>query len=160
MPLMPKQAEALTSKARRRCRRKGGIPQKKGECHCAVGCNSDFSQFHCQSATDCICLKKASGGGFCGFVGPTEGLQGNPCDENNAGCTASTVCVVRSGCPGSGNPCSSKTDCPAPMGCVKGRCQVTSCVPPCSCLRQGSPCDVNNAGACCSGACSPTSGCL
>jgi hypothetical protein len=33
-PLLPQQAEALSVDARRRCRRKGGIPLDHGTCHC------------------------------------------------------------------------------------------------------------------------------
>jgi hypothetical protein len=41
--------EALTRKARRRCRRKGGTPLERGECHCGIRCdtNAENSDFIC-----------------------------------------------------------------------------------------------------------------
>ena len=159
MPVMPERAEALTRRARHRCRRQGGIPLEKGNCHCAATCTSDFSQFHCQSATDCTCVKKVSGGGFCAF-GTTFNDPGQRCDNTEYICGSPRRCVVIPGCAGSGTACTSTDQCPAGFGCINGTCQKTACAPPCSCLRQGSPCDLNNPGACCSGGCNAASGCL
>ena len=62
-------AEALSRKARRRCRRKGGTPLEKGNCHCAYACDApDVSRFHCQDSIACHCLKTAEGKGFCAFT--------------------------------------------------------------------------------------------
>ncbi len=45
IPVMPKQAEALSRRARRRCRRKGGIPLERGNCHCAFKCVATLAGF-------------------------------------------------------------------------------------------------------------------
>ena len=97
-------AEALTRRQRRRCRRKGGTPLEKGNCHCAFNCGADPGQFACQNA-DCVCLKTAEGKGFCA--------------DNQAFCPPQT--------------CSSSSQCLPGSKCVVSGCCPSSpvCLPPC-----------------------------
>ena len=130
MPVMPKQAEALTRRFRRRCRRKGGSPLEKGNCHCAAKCNSDFSRFHCNGSTNCTCLRTLSGKGFCA-QGTLFEFSGCPTQTS---CPSGTKCVVFFGCEGGGQSCTratATTDCPSSFGCVNGTCQLTTCLSPC-----------------------------
>jgi hypothetical protein len=126
IPVMPKQAEALSRRARRRCRRKGGIPLERGNCHCAFTCDSNPSRFHCQSTTDCICLRTASGRGFCA-AGTM--FAADKC-VNTTPCASGSVCVVIRGCSGSGAACTRDVQCGA-FSCINGICQFTSCADPC-----------------------------
>jgi hypothetical protein len=126
MPVMPKQAEALTRRARRRCRRKSGVPVEKGKCHCAVTCNSDdTSLFSCNGNTGCVCLRTASGRGFCATV---ETLTAIRC-VNTTPCASGRVCVVLRGC--NGSACTSDAQCGASFSCINGICQFTTCAAPC-----------------------------
>ena len=107
-------AEALTRKARRRCRRKGGTPLEKGNCHCAweaVTCppatiEPDPNLFTCQNDPTCFCYKTTEGRGFCG---------------------QESACL-----PGT---CSSSSECPPGWKCAVNTCCTTTpssgCVPPC-----------------------------
>jgi len=106
--------EALTRKARRRCRRKGGTPLEKGNCHCAweaVTCppatiEPDPNLFTCQNDPTCFCYKTTEGRGFCG---------------------QESACL-----PGT---CSSSSECPPGWKCAVNTCCTTTpssgCVPPC-----------------------------
>ncbi len=106
-------AEALTRKARRRCRRKGGTPLEKGNCHCAweadtcsptVEPNPD--RFTCQNDPNCTCYKTTEGRGFCAQL---------------------------SRCPP--GTCSSSSQCPPGWKCAVNTCCTDTpssvCVPPC-----------------------------
>ena len=129
--LIPEQAEALTRKARRICRRKGGIPLEKGNCHCAITCPFPGDQFSCHSNSRCICLQTVTGTGFCTDRGgvPSGCSSSDECPVN-----LNQVCVVNPGCDASGGSCTpatASTDCPANYGCVNGTCQVTACASPC-----------------------------
>ena len=54
-------AEALTRRQQRRCRRKGGTPVTKGNCHCAsVDCSGN--PIPCHSSEGCTCFKTSEGG--------------------------------------------------------------------------------------------------
>src|SRR5215216_3679895 len=58
--------EALTRRARRKCRAKGGVPLERGNCHCArTADNIDTADFPCHDNPDCYCGKTASGNGLC-----------------------------------------------------------------------------------------------
>jgi hypothetical protein len=129
--LFPREAEAI-SRARRRCRRKGGVYLSHGDCHCTLHCNSDTSKnFSCNDNQSCPCLEAVEGRGFC-----SAGGQGT-----NFGCTSSgqcsepgRVCVVVRSCPGSGASCTSDAQCKAiasSLACINGTCQQTSCFLPC-----------------------------
>ena len=123
-------AEALTRKARRRCRRKGGVPLEKGTCHCAAPtCDTDFGQFVCGARLDCTCQITVEQRGFCTLPGNV----GTGCSSSEE-CAGENRCVVLRGCAGSGDQCTRATaamDCPAGMGCVNGTCQNTYCTVPC-----------------------------
>jgi hypothetical protein len=97
MPILPKQAEALTRKARRRCRRKGGIPLEKGECHCGTTCNHPI---HCQNNPGCTCVTTTENTGFCG-----------------KGALCATHCTTSADCPGNAR-CTTTSSCCGPNVCV------------------------------------------
>jgi hypothetical protein len=101
-------AEALTRRQRRRCRKKGGIPLEKGNCHCGFNCGtSDPDRFTCQNEEFCNCFKTAEGKGFCADV--------------LVDCGAVKACTRSSQCP-TGWKC-----------VVNGCCQnkPSGCLPPC-----------------------------
>ena len=105
-------AEALSRKARRRCRRKGGTPLEKGTCHCAWEADTctpiepDPDLFTCQNDPNCFCLKTTEGTGFCSQI---------------ARCPSET--------------CSSSSECPPGWKCAVNTCCTATpssfCVPPC-----------------------------
>jgi hypothetical protein len=131
MPLLPKQAQALTRKFRRRCHRKGGVPVERGNCHCARQCMpSTGANFSCQNNASCICSETVEGRGFCS----AGGAGTNGACTSSAQCTQpGWACVVQRGCPGSGGSCTSNAQCNSTGGysCFKGTCQLTFCFPPC-----------------------------
>ena len=83
MPVLPKQAEALTRRFIRRCHGKGGIPREEGNCHCTWQCGPDRSLFSCHGDPNCTCYKDASGRGFCG-TGTGNGfcMKNSDCDPD------------------------------------------------------------------------------
>jgi len=92
----PESAQALTS---RRCRKKGGVPLKEGNCDCAFQCGSELHRFNCQDDDKCYCLEKESGGGFCGYggkdpqCGDFERCETNrDCSNSDARCISTTCC--------------------------------------------------------------------
>jgi hypothetical protein len=92
-------AEALTRRQRRRCRDKGGVPLEEGNCNCAFQCGADLDEFNCQGDSDCYCLEKGSGGGFCGYggndpqCGDFERCDSNrDCSDSDARCITTTCC--------------------------------------------------------------------
>jgi len=123
-------AEALTRKAHRRCRRKGGVPLEKGTCHCAPAtCDADFDKFLCGGVSNCSCELTVEQRGFCTL----DGNVGTGCSSSEE-CAGQNRCVVIRGCLGSGGQCTratAATDCPTGMGCVNGTCQNTYCTVPC-----------------------------
>ena len=97
MPVMPKQAEALGRRYRRRCRRKGaipesdipgGIPLERGDCHCGWQCGPDRDLFKCHGNPDCVCYEDANGRGFCGTG------TGNGFCTLNSDCEPDRKCVL------------------------------------------------------------------
>jgi hypothetical protein len=84
-------AEALTRRQRRRCRRKGGTPLERGECHCGFKCDSEVAG--CAGDPTCTCFETPSGGGFCGRHGSCD----TPC-TTTADCPAGTRCAVNTCC--------------------------------------------------------------
>jgi hypothetical protein len=83
MPVMPERAEALGRRARRRCRRQGGIPLERGDCHCAWQCGPDPAPFSCHGNTNCRCYKDPSGRGFCGSGSGNGGcMKNSDCDPD------------------------------------------------------------------------------
>jgi hypothetical protein len=108
-PLFPEQAEALTRRQRRRCRRRGGRPVERGECHCAFQCGVS-EIITCEDNPDCLCIETTENRGFCAF---------------NAECAQLFACTDSS-------------ECPPDWRCVVGGCctdefgnPVPACVPPC-----------------------------
>ena len=131
-PLFPREAEAR-NRAKRRCRRKGGIYLSRGTCHCAITCALASDQFTCQSNPACTCIMTVTGRGFC-----AQGTGGRPSGcSSTADCEPSLdeVCVVNPGCPTSGGSCTTSAECRAinsNYACVNGTCQLTACASPCS----------------------------
>jgi hypothetical protein len=80
-------AEALGSRAWRRCRRKGGTPLEKGQCHCAYKCGADPARFACENNPSCACLRTTEGRGFCADVS-------GGCIPCQGGCPSGTRCVI------------------------------------------------------------------
>ena len=108
-PLFPEQAEALTRRQRRRCRRRGGVPLERGECHCGFQCGLSVN-IQCEGNPNCICLQTVGNRGFCAF---------------NAECAQLRACTASS-------------ECPPGWRCVVGHCctdefgnPVPACAPPC-----------------------------
>jgi hypothetical protein len=120
-PLFPKPVLAITKK---KCKRVGGIFQKKGNCHCAQTCSA--GSFACGGNNDCRCLEKAAGGGFCGDFSGT--IVGSDCLTK--GCPSGQTCIVMRDCANSGDPCTTSALCPSGMGCVNNTRQFTTCPPP------------------------------
>jgi hypothetical protein len=105
-PLFPEQAEALTRRQRRRCRRRGGLPVERGECHCGSQCEAPI---RCEGDPECVCAKTTENRGFCArdVVG-----CGEPCTASSE-CPPGWRCLVASCCTDEeGNP-------------------VNLCLPPC-----------------------------
>jgi hypothetical protein len=88
MPVVPKQAEALSRSARRQCRGMGGTPLGKGDCNCGWQCGADISLFSCHGNTDCVCYKDGSGHGFCGQ------RSGNASCKKNSDCDPGRRCAL------------------------------------------------------------------
>ena len=126
MPVLPKQAEALTRKARRKCHSEGGVPLEKGNCHCAMTCTTPVA-ITCHGSNICECHETVSGKGFCTDQSVPVTKEG--C-STSADCPTGTVCIMVRGCAGS-TSCTSSTDCPTNYACIKGTCQNTFCVSPC-----------------------------
>jgi hypothetical protein len=120
--------DAAAGRAKRRCRRKGGVfLGKGGQCRCAYACNADASRFPCQNNPDCVCQKAVDGTGFCG----DNPALSTGC-STNANCSGGKTCIVFSGCTGSGTPCTTSGNCiPGVQACVDGTCQTTTCSQPC-----------------------------
>ena len=124
MPILPKQAEALGRRFRRRCRRKRGVPLEKGNCHCATTCKTPPG-IHCHSNDNCFCFETLSGEGFCGVVSYTPAPV--VC-SSSADCPTGAVCVMERRC--INTSCTSSADCPTGT-CIKGTCQETFCASAC-----------------------------
>ncbi len=98
-------AEALTRRQRRRCRKHGGTPLEKGNCHCAASCGQGSTFFSCLNNPNCFCVKTTEGTGFCA--------------NQAVSCANLTVC-------------SSSSQCQQGQKCVVGTCCNTPvCAPPC-----------------------------
>ena len=120
---------AAISRAKMRCRHKGGVYQSQGTCHCAVRCDSDPSHFTCQANADCACLETAGGNGLCAFsIVPLTGCS------TSADCDGGRTCVVQLGCPDSGTACTTSAECEEFQGCINGKCPLTGCAQPCPVL--------------------------
>ena len=91
-PLFPEQAEALTRRQRRRCRRRGGIPVERGQCHCTEQSTCEGNpEIFCEGGV-CHCFLTTENRGFCGQHG-----QCVPCTAS-AECPAGWRCVVNTCC--------------------------------------------------------------
>jgi hypothetical protein len=99
---LPDTAEALTKKQRRRCRRKGGTPLERGDCHCGFNCGQQITQ--CHGNPNCLCFETTANRGFCG---------------TNFACDAVNTCATSADCL-EGHKCVTDTCCGEPM-----------CAPPC-----------------------------
>ena len=99
-------AEALSRRKRRRCRRRGGVPVDKGECHCALKCGG-FSQ-SCNGTSDCDCAKTTENEGFC-FLSPQANCN-DTCSSSDQ-CPQGKRCVVNTCC---GHPICAPP-CPPPL---------------------------------------------
>ena len=128
--LFPREAEAL-NRAKRRCRRKGGIYFRKGECHCARTCTSQASLvFNCHGSLSCGCFETVEGTSFCG--GTTSSDFG--CSSTSQCSFSGYKCVVHGGCSPGGQSCNTQQDChniQPYLACINGICQSTNCVSPC-----------------------------
>jgi hypothetical protein len=99
------EAISLSRRFRRRCRRKGGTPLEKGNCHCAASCGDVPTQFTCAGSSACICVQTTEGTGFCA--------------------NGTTACDAI-------GTCSKSSECPLGSKCVKNICCDTPvCVPVC-----------------------------
>jgi hypothetical protein len=123
--LLPGSAEAA-SRARRRCRQKGGAYLSQGECRCAVKCGST-DRFSCRGEASCFCGESVEGPGACLATEPVSSLA---CTASSQ-CPTDAICVLRRDCPGTGGVCSGSGDCLATDACLNGRCQRTACFDPC-----------------------------
>ena len=97
-------AEALSRRRRRRCRRNGGTPLEKGNCHCGFKCGVDTSKFVCRNNINCLCTQTTEGRGFCADIN-------TPCFE--------------------AQQCSSSSECPRGWKCARACCDTPICYPPC-----------------------------
>jgi hypothetical protein len=80
--LVPRPAEA-GSRAKKRCRNKGGVYMEKGTCHCtSTGCN-----LTCHGNPDCHCYETTEGRGFCAGYGHTKDCT------TTADCQSGEVCA-------------------------------------------------------------------
>jgi hypothetical protein len=80
--LMPRSA-AAGRKAKKRCRKRGGVYLDKGTCHCAShGCD-----LTCHGNPSCHCYQTTEGRGFCAGIGST----GNCTTTND--CEAGEACA-------------------------------------------------------------------
>jgi hypothetical protein len=89
-------AEALTSRQRRRCRRKGGTPLERGECHCAFNCPENFSRFECENDPECACGETTEDRGVCARIaiscgGLTQCSSSGQCPSGHK-CIRDTCC--------------------------------------------------------------------
>ena len=126
MPILPKKAEALTRRFRRRCRSLGGAPLAEGNCHCAMTCTTPVA-ITCHSSNICECHETVSGKGFCTDQSVPVTKEG--C-STSADCPTGTVCIMVRGCP-STISCTSSANCPSNYACIRGTCQNTFCMSPC-----------------------------
>jgi hypothetical protein len=114
-------------KAKRRCRKKGGVPVSQGECRCALTCatvaDADFS---CNGDITCFCGKSVEGDGFCAVQGAVD----SACSATSE-CPTGATCVRIPDCPESGGRCDTAADCPAADVCLDGHCERTFCFLPC-----------------------------
>ena len=79
-------AEALGRRQRRKCRRKGGTPLEKGECHCGYRCEfaspgPPADRFVCENNPSCACVKTTEGRGFCADI--RAGSSGPLCSRSS-----------------------------------------------------------------------------
>src|SRR5829696_7031940 len=96
-------AEALSRKARRRCRRKGGTPLAAGDCHCGLNCDApDPTKFTCQDNPNCRCFMSTGGFGWCGRLDQCANLQE---------CTFSSDCTPQFGTEACVHTCCGDTRC-------------------------------------------------
>ena len=104
-------AEALSRKARRRCRRKGGTLVTGGDCNCALNCDApDPTKFKCQDDPNCRCLESSAFGlGFCVRLEQCEGLQTCSFDDD---CEFGLERCVETCCPSAPNRCMRSCDAP------------------------------------------------
>jgi hypothetical protein len=108
-------AEALTRRQRRRCRRKGGTPLERGECHCGFKCGSS-ADIVCESNRNCSCTKTIEGRGFCANF--NVNCPNVSCTSSSK-CPSGTKCVVNTCCEPSAvclPACSSSSSMSAPRG--------------------------------------------
>jgi hypothetical protein len=117
---------AAGTRARRRCRRKGGTYLSRGECRCAVACGTT-DPFACRGEASCFCGETVEGSGACLA---TEPLSIGAC-STSIGCPMDAKCVLHRDCPESGGLCEDLTECPANNACIDGRCQRTFCYARC-----------------------------
>jgi hypothetical protein len=127
VPSLVPQSVAAGSRAKKRCRNKGGRYLTSGQCRCAYRCGADESRFVCGGNPNCRCLEAVDGTGYCGFGIPTQ----QEC-VSDADCGVGPTCVVFRGCIGSGTSCTVSADCTGITACINGTCQNTGCATPCT----------------------------
>lgn len=123
--LFPQFADA-GKKAKRRCRKKGGVPAPHGECRCALTCAAADADFSCNGDITCFCGKSVEGEGFCAV----QGAVVSACSATSE-CPTGAICVRIPDCPESGGRCDTTADCPAANVCLDGHCERTFCFLPC-----------------------------
>ena len=127
--LVPPLTEA-GSRARKRCRRKGGVLLllPHGTCRCAANCGiTDPQRFYCGGGTSCYCRQTVEKTGFCSSI---TGNYSEPGCHTSAECNEGKRCIMTDFptiCP-AGPAC----PCDATQACIDGFCRHTYCVPPCS----------------------------
>jgi hypothetical protein len=124
--LFPRHADA-SSRAKRRCRRMGGLYLSKGNCHCTSTCGTSVADFHCHNNTDCFCSQTLEEGkGFCSQLGTFTNCA------TAVDCPIGQSCIIRPECVSNeGKPCSSSAQCATGAVCVRGFCMFTLCAAPC-----------------------------
>jgi hypothetical protein len=105
---------------------KQGVFVGKGQCPCVMSCRSGLDQFVCSSTAECVCFETAEGTSFCATGEATsEGCS------TTAECAIGTTCIVQRGCPDAGTRCRTAAECPPSQGCLRRKCQHSTCAVPC-----------------------------
>jgi hypothetical protein len=136
-PLFPEQAQALTKKQRRGCRRRGGL---------VCGDPPLRNQYCCPRGTTCSGAPAGCATSNCTFRGSCEDGFLFGCQDNNSCFCTRTVeggifCTQRSTvCVDAGTTCTNSTDCQAGWACARICCNPPLppvCNPPCGIMLAG-----------------------
>lgn len=117
---------AAVSRAKRRCRRKGGHYLAQGTCHCVPTCSgNEPDEFLCRSDA-CYCYPTVEMTGFCTSI--TGSFTEAGC-QTSAECENQTRRCVMVGFP-SPAICTA-CPCDTTQACIDGFCRSTHCADPC-----------------------------